>query len=147
MTFLLVSWQHPFARTFRSRRAGHFTPCLRTPTQHHQPGPNQAIVGRSSGQSVVISTAKLTAISAKLPPATAAPAPNPHRRPSFHRLPAGSSIGGFRTPDLLPGSIAHARPASETLPDTGRMAPMLYHGLGQLGLPSSASRAGRPIGH
>jgi hypothetical protein len=25
MTFLLVSWQHPFARTFRSRRRDHFT--------------------------------------------------------------------------------------------------------------------------
>jgi hypothetical protein len=26
MTILLVSWQHPIARTFRSRRRDHFTP-------------------------------------------------------------------------------------------------------------------------
>ena len=76
-------------------------------------------MGSSSGQSAVIGAAQLTASFAKLPPATAAPAPNPHRRPSFHRLPAGSFIGGFRTPDLLPGSIARARPASETLPVSG----------------------------
>ena len=80
-------------------------------------------MGSSSGQSAVIGAAQLTASFAKLPPATAAPAPNPHRRPSFHRLPAGSFIGGFRTPDLLPGSIARARPASETLPVPATAAP------------------------
>jgi hypothetical protein len=56
-------------------------------------------------------------------PTKAAPTPNPHSRLGAHRLPAGSFIGGFRTPAPLPGSIAHAWPASETLPDSGPSLP------------------------
>src|SRR5207245_4802603 len=76
--------------------------CLRTLTRHHRPVPNQAIELRSSGLSAVISGAQLSAIVAKPSPTTAAPAPNPHRPPSAHRLPAGSFIGGFLTPAPLP---------------------------------------------
>jgi hypothetical protein len=78
-------------------------------------------VGRSSGQSAVISAAQLSAILAKPPSATAAPAPNPHRRPSFHRLPAGSFIGGFRTPPSYPARSLTPGPASETLHVSGRL--------------------------
>ena len=48
MTFLLVSWQHPFARTFRSRRRDHFTlvpenadPTSRTSPQSGHRAPQQ----------------------------------------------------------------------------------------------------------
>ena len=44
--------------------------------------------------------AQLSAIVRKPSPGNAAAAPNPHRRPTAHRLPAGSVIGGFRTPAL-----------------------------------------------
>ena len=46
----------------------------------------------------------------------------PIRRPSAHRFPAGSFFGAFRTPAPYPASIAHARPASETLPVSGHSA-------------------------
>jgi hypothetical protein len=76
--------------------------CLRTLTRHHRPVPNQAIAHRSSGHSAVITGPQLSAIFAKPSLTTAAPAPNPHRPPSAHRLPAGSFIGGFPTPAPLP---------------------------------------------
>jgi hypothetical protein len=60
--------------------------------------------------------------SQNLSPADADTPTNPHRRPSAHRLPAGSFFGGFRTPARRPytGSTARARPASETLNDPAR---------------------------
>src|SRR5258708_2513778 len=88
--------------------------------RHHGPVPNQVIEHRSSAHSAVITGAPLSAILAKPSPAKAAPTPNPHSRLGAHRLPAGSFIGGFRTPAPLPGSIAHPWPASETLPETSR---------------------------
>ena len=58
MTFLLVSWQHPFARTFRSRRPGHFTlvPAnadTTSPTRPHSGhrGPQQRPVRRHQRRS------------------------------------------------------------------------------------------------
>ena len=48
MTFLLVSWQHPFATTFRSRHRDHFTlvpanarTTSRTSPQSGHPAPQQ----------------------------------------------------------------------------------------------------------
>jgi 'Cold-shock' DNA-binding domain len=61
-----------------------------------------------------------SAIFAKRTPTTAAPKPNPHSPRSAHRLPAGSFHRRLSDAGLSPGSIARARPASETLPDTGR---------------------------
>ena len=61
------------------------------------------VFGRGgSGQSAVISGFPLSAIFAKPSLTTADPAPNPHRPPSAHRLPAGAFIGGFPTPAPLP---------------------------------------------
>jgi hypothetical protein len=63
--------------------------------------------------------------SQSLSPADTATPTNPHRRPSAHRLPAGSFFGGFRTPARRPytGSTARARPPSETLPQQRSLAP------------------------
>jgi len=51
---------------------------------------------------------------------TQATAPsNPHRRQPSTRRPAGSFLGGFRTPNLAAHANRHDRPASETLHQTG----------------------------
>ena len=44
---------------------------------------------------------------------------NPHRRQPSTRRPAGSFLGGFRTPNLAAHANRHDRPASETLHQTG----------------------------
>src|SRR5712671_2528999 len=68
----------------------------------------------------IIGGFQLSAILRKPSPGNAAAEPNPHRRPTAHRLPAGSFFGGFRTPAPHSASTAHARPASETLTVSGR---------------------------
>jgi hypothetical protein len=73
----------------------------------------------SSGQSAITSSFQLTVIFAKLSPRKAAAASNPHSRPTARRSPAGSFIGGFRTPAPYTRPIARAGPASETLPASG----------------------------
>src|SRR5262249_26016521 len=72
-----------------------------TLARHHGPVPDQAIEHRSSDHSAVITGAQLSAIFAKLSTATAAQTSNRHSRSGAHRLPAGSFIGGFRTPAPL----------------------------------------------
>ena len=54
-------------------------------------------------------------------PGNAAAAPNPHRRPTAHRLPRVPSSEAFGRRPYSPyaRSTARARPASETLPDFG----------------------------
>src|SRR5262249_26352623 len=72
-----------------------------TLARHHGPVPDQAIEHHSSDYSAVITGAQLSAIFAKLSTTTAAQTSNRHNRPGAHRLPAGSFIGGFRTPAPL----------------------------------------------
>ena len=48
-------------------------------------------------------------------PTQAAAPSNPHRRQPSTRRPAGSFLGGFRTPNLAAHANRHDRPASETL--------------------------------
>jgi hypothetical protein len=61
-------------------------------------------------------------IGGECPIATTVSAPsNPHRRQTAHRLPAGSFLGGFRTPAQY-GWIGRDRPASETLHLLGHSA-------------------------
>ena len=74
---------------------------LRTLARQHRPVPDQAIEHRSSDHPAVITGAQLSAILAKPSTATAAQTSNRHSRPGAHRLPAGSFIGGFRTPAPL----------------------------------------------
>ena len=116
MTILARSWQHPFARTPRSRRHTHAIPA---PAGHHEPVLYQAVEYGSSGQSAIISGFQLSAIFGTPPLAKAAAPPNPHRRPSAHRFPARSFFGGFPTPAPYTVSIARAGPASETLHESG----------------------------
>ena len=120
MTFLLVSWQHPLAGTFRSRRRADFA-LLRTLSLRHRPTLTSAVARGSGGQFAIIGGFHILANSQSLSPADTATPTNPHRRPSAHRLPAGSFFGGFRTPARRPytGSTARARPPSETLPESG----------------------------
>ena len=78
------------------------SPCpLQAPIEHHSPVLNQAVGHGSSGQSAVITGLPLSAILAKPSTATAAHTSNRHSRPGAHCLPAGSFIGGFRTPAPL----------------------------------------------
>jgi hypothetical protein len=51
------------------------------------------------------------------------------------------------TPADIAAELAQVPTCRRVLFETGRMAPMLYHGLSQLGCPWSASRAGRLIRH
>ena len=51
------------------------------------------------------------------------------------------------TPASIAAALARAPACQRVLFETGRMAPMLFHGLSQRGLPVIASRAGRPIRH
>jgi transposase len=48
------------------------------------------------------------------------------------------------TPSHIAAALAGAPMCQRIVFETGRMAPMFYHGLSQLDYPSSASRAGRP---
>ena len=73
---------------------------LQTPAARLRPGLNHAVKYATSGQSAVISGSQLLAILAKPSPAKAAAIPNPHKRASTRRFPAGSFFGGFRTPAL-----------------------------------------------
>jgi hypothetical protein len=59
--------------------------------------PNQPIEHGTSHQFSIISGFQLSAIVRKPSLGNAAAAPNPHRRSSAHRFPAGSFFGGFRT--------------------------------------------------
>jgi hypothetical protein len=75
---------------------------------------NHTVEHGSSGQSAIISGFHHSPILGKPSLATAAATPNPHRRPTAHRCPAGSFFGGFPTPASIP--VNHSRrPASETL--------------------------------
>lgn len=49
------------------------------------------------------------------------------------------------TPEAVAGALAMAPVCRRVVFETGRMAPTLYHGLRECGLPVSASRVGRPI--
>jgi len=49
------------------------------------------------------------------------------------------------TPADIATALAQATVCERIVFETGRMAPMLYHGLSQLDYRSSALRAGRPI--
>ena len=49
------------------------------------------------------------------------------------------------TPAGIAAALAQAPACRRIVLETGRMAPMLYHGRAGLDYPSSASRAGRPI--
>jgi hypothetical protein len=67
MTFLLVPWQHPFARTFRSRRRDHFTlvpanadTISRTSPQSGHRGPQQRPVRRHHRRSALGDLRKTT---------------------------------------------------------------------------------------
>jgi hypothetical protein len=114
-----------------ARGAALVSPCgLQAPTGHHPPVLNQAVGHGRSGQSAVITGSPLSAIPRKPSPGKLAAAPNPHRRPSPHRFPAGSFFGGFRTPVPFTGSTA-SRPASETLPGTGRSSTRKTDGAGR----------------
>ena len=93
---------------------------LQAPAERHRSGLKQVAECGSSAQSAITSSFQLTAIFGKLSPRKAAAASNPHSRPTAHRSPAGSFIGGFRTPAPYTGPIARAGPASETLPDSSR---------------------------
>ena len=49
------------------------------------------------------------------------------------------------TPAGIATALARAPACRRIVFETGRMAPMLFHGLSQLGLPVVLSKAGRPI--
>ena len=104
MTFLPLPWQHPFARTltFRSRRRHQLTlvPAKTGTTSRTSPrsghrAPQQRPLRCHHRRST------LGDLLAKPSTATAAQTSNRHSRPGAHRLPAGSFIGGFRTPAPL----------------------------------------------
>ena len=103
MTILVVSLQHPSAGTSRSRRR---TPFIPAPASAGTTSPISPQSGprlqrqRPSPQSSAASSSQ--PICAKPSPANAAARPNPHRRPTARRCPAGSFFGGFRTPASAP---------------------------------------------
>jgi hypothetical protein len=102
MTILARSWQPPFAGSSHSRRCAGFIPAPASPAGHLALVLNHTVEHGSSGQSAIISGFHLSPILGKPSLATAAATPNPHRRPTAHRCPAGSFFGGFRTPASIP---------------------------------------------
>ena len=104
---------------------------LQAPTEHHSPVLNQAAGHGSSGQSAVITGFPLPAIPTKSPPGKLAAAPNPHRRPTPHRFPAGSFFGGFRTPAILPGPPPAPGRHPKPFPKAGLWADVPFIPLGE----------------
>ena len=145
MTFLPVSWQHPFAETSRPGVESISSQRRQTSAGHHRPVVNPAVEYGSSGQSLIISGFQPLAILRKPSPAKPPAAPNPHRRPNAHRFPAGSFFGGFRTPAPLPGSTARAGPASETLHETSRSVFPPTSEIAPIGVPNLHSTRSKPI--
>ena len=136
MTVLLVCSLHPFAGTSRSRRRTRFIP---TPASAGRASPIRPQSGRRVWQQrSVRDHHQLPAHDdlRKLSLRKAAAASNPHSRPTARRSPAGSFIGGFRTPAPYTGPIARAGPASETLPEGGPsarvIAPRPFSGAGSV---------------
>ena len=120
MTVLLVCSQHPFAGTSRSRRRTRFIP---TPASAGRASPITASIRPSPSVAAAVSPRSPAASSSRRSSRKpslrkAAAASNPHSRPTARRPPAGSFLGGFRTPAPYTGPIARAGPASETLPDS-----------------------------
>ena len=102
MTILLISWQHPFAGTSRSRHRTRFIPA---PANAARASPTRPRSGRRARQHRSIHRrTRLSALSdlAKSFHGKVAAPPNLHRRAAPHRFPAGSFFGGFPTPALLP---------------------------------------------
>jgi hypothetical protein len=75
MTFLLASWQHPLAGTFRSRRHADFT----LPSANALTTLTLAVDSSSGGQFAIIGDLHILANSQNLSPADAATPTNPHR--------------------------------------------------------------------
>ena len=93
---------------------------LQAPAEHHRSGLNQVAEcrqQRSDPRSPPASSSRRS--SENYRSAELRCASNPHSRPTARRSPAGSFIGGFRTPAPYTGPIARAGPASETLPESG----------------------------
>ena len=83
--------------SFPAPRPFHPSACTRRQRITHQPstGPSSTPVAASPQSSAAFSPQQFLA---KPSPSNAAAEPNPHRRPTAYRLPAGSFFGGFRTP-------------------------------------------------
>ncbi len=108
ITILVLSRQHPFAGTSRSRRRTRFT---LPPARADRASPSSPQSGRghsNSGQSAVITGFPLSTIPRKPSPDKFAAAPSPHR---FH---TGSFFGGFSDAGPIIGPPLAPGPASET---------------------------------
>src|SRR5207244_13236272 len=92
----------------QSRRSSVSTGSLQqAPERRHGRILSQAVKCGST-RSTILSACRNPAILGRPPPAKAAATPNPHRRPTARRFPAGSFIGGFPTPAPCTRSIARA---------------------------------------
>src|SRR6266568_382605 len=80
---------------------------LQAPERRHGRILSQAVKCGST-RSTILSACRNPAILGRPPPAKAAATPNPHRRPTARRFPAGSFIGGFPTLAPCTRSIARA---------------------------------------
>jgi hypothetical protein len=99
--------------------------CPQAPAGYHAQVLNRAVECRSSGQAAIISDFRLSAIFRKPSPAKGAATPNPHRRPSAHRLPVRSFFGGFRTP--APHRVDRSRRAGIRNPSRPESRPSGWH--------------------
>ena len=119
MTILLVFSQHPFAGTSRSRRRAHFIPAAASVGRASPTSPQSG--RRVRQQRPVRNPHRLPALQpilGKPSPAKPAAPPNPHRRQTVHRFPAGSFFGGLSDAGSLPGRPLvpgrHPKPFTES---------------------------------
>jgi len=101
MTILVVSVQRPFAGPSRSRRRSYFIPAPPSVSTTSLISPRSGPRRRRQGPMRYPQRLSASPISSKPSSANAAAWPNPHRRPTARRRPAGSFFGGFRTPAPL----------------------------------------------
>jgi transposase-like protein DUF772 len=105
MTILVVALQHRFAGTSRSRHRARFISTPASAGGRSRTSPQSS--HRVQKQRPIRNHQRLSALSDlrnTISRQSRCPVKS-HRRPSAHRIPAGSFFGGFWTPALLPGPL------------------------------------------